>query len=101
MATAVTVPDPVVPATPAVTGGGGCSAAAGQQPFDPVLPVLAVLGLIGLVARRWRSGHHFSRNYFVPHTWSGMFCQHTKSASLQSPTMHKKFTQMKNSELLG
>jgi hypothetical protein len=95
---------PVPPPPPFTTGwvsGGGCSAATGRQPLDPVLPALAALALIGLAARRWRSGHNFSRNYFVLRTWSGMFCQHTKSASSLSPAMHKKFTQIKNSELLG
>jgi len=62
-------PAPAVPPPPPVTfgwvSGGGCSAATGQQPFDPVLPVLALLALIGLVARRWRSGHNFSRKFYL------------------------------------
>jgi hypothetical protein len=50
-------PAPIVQTPPFnLGGGGGCSAAIGQQPLDPVLPVLAVLALIGLVVRRWRSG---------------------------------------------
>lgn len=55
VATPVTVPDPVVPATATEGGGGGgCAAAGGNAPFDPLLPVLAVLGLMGLGVRRWR-----------------------------------------------
>lgn len=40
--------------TPAATytGGGGCSAATGQQPIDPALPLLAALGLAGWALRR-------------------------------------------------
>ena len=50
-------PSPTVqPTTPPIEfGGGGCSAATGQQPLDPVLPVLAVLALAGLTVRRLRS----------------------------------------------
>ncbi len=50
--TQTTVPDPVTPV--ASSGGGGCSTANGEVPFDPVLPALAALGLIGLGLRRVR-----------------------------------------------
>jgi hypothetical protein len=85
---APTVPPPA-PVTAGWVSGGGCSAATGQQPLDPVLPVLAALALIGLAARRWRSGHNLSRDYFVLRTWPGIFCQHTKSASSLTPAIHK------------
>lgn len=42
------------PVTPATGGGGGCTAAPGQAPFDPVLPLLAALGLAGWGLRRAR-----------------------------------------------
>ena len=51
-------PAPTVqPTPPAILfgGGGGCSAATGQQPLDPVLPVLAVLAMTGLLGRRLRN----------------------------------------------
>ena len=35
-------------------GGGGCTAAPGEAPFDPVLPLLAAAGLAGLGVRRLR-----------------------------------------------
>ena len=50
--TETTVADPVTPV--ASSGGGGCSTANGNVPFDPVLPVLAALGLVGLGLRRVR-----------------------------------------------
>lgn len=37
-------------------GGGGCTTANGDAPFDPALPLLAALGLIGLGLRRLRRG---------------------------------------------
>ncbi|MEW6764908.1 MAG: choice-of-anchor O protein [Pseudomonadota bacterium] len=36
-------------------GGGGCSAANSQRPFDPTLPLLVALALIGLGMRRSRN----------------------------------------------
>ncbi len=46
---------PVEPATAVVyDGGGGCTTAPGEAPFDPVLPLLAALGLAGLGVRRLR-----------------------------------------------
>ena len=35
-------------------GGGGCTTAPGEAPFDPVLPLLAAAGLAGLGVRRLR-----------------------------------------------
>lgn len=51
------VADPVAPTPVAPVsrgGGGGCSVATGNAPFDPALPVLAILGLLGMGVRRLR-----------------------------------------------
>ncbi len=58
------VVDPIVVPAPTTTtptstvpssgGGGGCTTATGDTPFDPVLPLLAAFGLIGLGVRRLR-----------------------------------------------
>ncbi len=60
----VVLPDPVEPgdldpvlapvAPAASSGGGGCTTAPGNAPFDPVLPLLAALGLAGWGLRRLR-----------------------------------------------
>lgn len=44
----------VEPVAPAASGGGGCTAASGDAPFDPMLPLLAAAGLAGLGVRRLR-----------------------------------------------
>ena len=48
--------DPVYTVAPTVAsgGGGGCTTANGDAPFDPALPLLAALGLMGLGLRRLR-----------------------------------------------
>jgi hypothetical protein len=61
---AVVLPDPVevveltnpplVTASNSISGGGGCTAALGEMPFDPVLPLLAAASLAGLGVRRLR-----------------------------------------------
>jgi hypothetical protein len=46
---------PVEPVVPLATdGGGGCTTAPGEAPFDPMLPLLAAVGLAGLGVRRLR-----------------------------------------------
>ena len=47
---------PVEPEAPVVnySGGGGCTTAPGEAPFDPMLPLLAAAGLAGLGVRRLR-----------------------------------------------
>lgn len=45
---------PVALAAPSSSGGGGCTLAAGEAPFDPVLPMLAALGLVGFGLRYFR-----------------------------------------------
>lgn len=43
-----------MPADTSSSGGGGCSMATTDRPFDPMLPLLALLGLAGWALRRLR-----------------------------------------------
>jgi hypothetical protein len=47
-------PTPAPAPAPVYSGGGGCTAADGQQPLDPMLPLIAALGLAGWGLRRTR-----------------------------------------------
>jgi hypothetical protein len=46
------LPTPAAPPVASTSGGGGCTAAAGNAPIDPLLPLFAALGLAGWALRR-------------------------------------------------